>query len=112
MSDIDDYEMGFTEDLPPEFCRYKDEGCELSDSCLECPFPHCIYEEHGGRRRWLKQGRDKEIHRLFTSEGKVAGELAALFGVSRRTIQRALKKPLPVLPGNIEAGVTSGENKA
>ena len=26
-------------DLPPEFCRYRDEGCELAESCLDCPFP-------------------------------------------------------------------------
>jgi len=30
--------------------------------------------------------------RLFTSEGKRVKELAAMFGVSQRTIQRALKR--------------------
>ncbi len=36
-------------DLPPEYCRYRDEGCDLADSCLDCPFPQCIYEQPRGR---------------------------------------------------------------
>ena len=26
-------------DLPPEYCHYRDEGCDLAESCLDCPFP-------------------------------------------------------------------------
>jgi hypothetical protein len=80
-----------TRDLLPEFCRYRDEGCEYAASCLACPFPQCLYDEPGGRQRWLKNRRDKEIKRLF-SGGRKIGELAPLFGVSPRTIQRALKE--------------------
>ena len=89
-------ESGFLEgrnielDLPPEYCRYRDEGCELADSCLHCPFPGCIYDQPGGKRRWLKRLRDREIVRLFTTEGKGIKELARGFGVSQRTVQRAL----------------------
>ena len=25
-------------DLRPEFCHYRDEGCDLAKSCLNCPF--------------------------------------------------------------------------
>ncbi len=78
-------------DLPPEFCRYRDEGCELANSCLGCPFPQCIYEQPRGRQRWLKTLRAKEMARLFTTRGKRLNELADMFGVSRRTVQRALK---------------------
>jgi hypothetical protein len=38
-----------TADLPPEFCHYKDEGCEYAASCLACPFPQCLYEEPRAR---------------------------------------------------------------
>ncbi len=76
-------------DLPPEFCRYRDEGCEYAASCLACPFPQCLYDEPRGRQRWLKELRNKEIKRLFTGGWKI-NELAPLFGVSQRTIQRAL----------------------
>ena len=78
-------------DLPPEFCHYKDEGCELAESCLNCPFPGCIYDEHGGKQRLLKRQRDAEIVRLFKKEAKGVKELASIFGVSQRTVQRALK---------------------
>lgn len=78
-------------DLPPEYCRYKDEGCEYAQSCLECPFPQCLYDEPRGRQRWLKELRNREINRLFEAGSKVR-ELAALFDVSDRTVQRALKK--------------------
>ena len=78
-------------DLPPEYCRYRDNGCDLADSCLNCPFSKCIYEETGGRRRWLKGLRDKEMARLFSTEGKGIKELALIFGLSQRTVQRALK---------------------
>ena len=81
-------------DLLPEYCQYKDEGCDLADSCLKCPFPQCIYEQPGGKRRWQKRLRDGEITRLFTSEDKGVKELALMFGVSQRTVQRALKDSL------------------
>lgn len=81
-------------DMPPEYCRYRDEGCELASSCLNCPFPRCIYEQPRGRQRWLKGLRDREMVRLANSEGMGIKELALRFGVSERTVQRALKNSL------------------
>ena len=78
-------------DLPPEYCQYRDEGCDLADSCLGCPFPQCVYEQPGGKQRWLKKLRDREIARLFTDFGKAVKEIALMFGISPRTVQRALK---------------------
>ena len=78
-------------DLPPEYCRYQDEGCEVADSCLNCPLPVCIYDEPGGKQRLVKRQRAREMARLFTNEGKGVKELAQIFGVSQRTVQRALK---------------------
>ena len=79
-------------DLPPEYCHYRDDGCDLAESCLRCPFPRCIYDEPGGRQHWLKRRRDREVIRMFYQEGKGVKELAGVFGVSRRTVQRALKR--------------------
>ncbi|MDH5696301.1 MAG: helix-turn-helix domain-containing protein [Dehalococcoidia bacterium] len=78
--------------LPPEYCHYQDDGCEFADSCLNCPFPECIYAQPGGKQQWLKRLRDEEVIRLFTTQGKGVKELASVFGVSRRTIQRILKR--------------------
>ncbi len=36
-------------DLPPEYCQYRDDGCELAGSCLKCPFKRCIHDEPGGK---------------------------------------------------------------
>ena len=89
-------ELGFSEsreakpDLLPEYCRYQDEGCEFAASCLNCPLPKCIYDQPGGKQRWLKRSRDKEIVSLFSVEGEEVRELAVRFGVSQRTVQRAL----------------------
>ena len=79
-------------DLPPEFCRYPDQGCEFSESCLNCPLPMCVFEEAGGRRRLLQDRRAEEMARLSVTESKGTRELAELYGVSQRTVQRALRK--------------------
>ncbi len=81
-------------DLPPEYCHYRDEGCELADSCLNCPFAKCIYDEPGGKQSWLKRVRAIEMTKLFTIDGKGVKELSQMFGISRRTVQRALKTTL------------------
>ena len=83
---------GIELDLPPEYCHYQDNGCEFADSCLNCPLPKCIYDQPGGRQRWLKGLRDRDIVRLASSEGKGVKELATRFGVSQRTVQRVLKR--------------------
>ena len=78
-------------DLPPEYYQYRDEGCDLAISCLNCPFARCVYDEPRGKQRWFKKLRAKEMARLVNAEGKGVKELALLFGVSQRTVQRALK---------------------
>jgi len=71
--------------------QYRDEGCELAASCLNCPFPQCVYDLPGGGQRLLKERRDVEILRLKAA-GKTIHELARLFQVSERTIRRVFKK--------------------
>ena len=83
---------GVEPDLPPECCQYCDDGCEFAPSCLNCPFATCIYDELGGRQHFARRLRDKEILRLFTIEKHGVAELAALFSISQRTVQRALKR--------------------
>ena len=89
-------------DLLPEYYHYRDEGCEFADSCLNCTLPKCVYDQPRGRQCRLKRLRDREMSRLFTTEGKGVKELALRFGVSQRTVQRALRSALNKggLPGN------------
>ena len=106
---------GTEPDLLPEYCHYRDGGCDLADSCLNCPFPKCIYDEPGGKQHWLKKLRDREIARLFSSEGKGVREIALMFDVSQRTIQRALRSSLSTSSSRsyqVEAGHGSTEGQS
>ena len=73
-------------DLPPEYCHYWDEGCDLAGSCLNCPLPGCIYDQPGGKQRWLKRLRDREMVRLASTGGKGVKELATMFRLSQTTV--------------------------
>jgi len=56
------------------------------------PSPECIYAQPGGRQQWLKRLRDGEVLKLFNDQSKGVRELAEMFDVSQRTIQRILKR--------------------
>ena len=77
-------------DLLPEEFPYEDEGCELAPSCLNCPFPRCLEEEPWGKEKFLKHQRAKRMWQL-REEGKSVGEIARIFEVSTRTVQRWLR---------------------
>lgn len=96
-------------DLLPEYYHYRDEGCEFFDSCLGCPFPQCLYDEPRGKQRWLKGLRNREIAGLFGSGGWGVKELALLFGLSQRTIQRALKSTLSISLSKINSKIEKTE---
>jgi len=78
-------------DLLPEETDWRDEGCEFFPSCLSCPLPRCLEEEPRGRQRLRMAGRGRRMAEL-RKRGKSVKEIADLFGVSQRTVQRALKK--------------------
>jgi hypothetical protein len=69
--------------------RYRDDGCEVNDSCLTCPLPRCRYEEPGGLRAIMNEARDNEIIEL-RGRGVSVDAIADRFGVSRRTVFRVL----------------------
>ena len=82
--------MNLEQDVLPEQCRYQDEGCDVFPSCLNCPFPQCRYDEPG-RRHKRKELRNGEMLRLL-GEGQGVKELAQLFGVSKRTVYRIMRR--------------------
>jgi len=77
-------------DLLPEDFPYEDDGCELWPHCLTCPFPYCIKEEPWGKEKFLKTQRARRMMAL-KKEGKSNDEIARIFRVSVRTVQRGLK---------------------
>ena len=83
-------------DLLPEEFPYDDKGCELFPFCLDCPFPYCVREEPWGKEKFLKRRRAERMLEL-RQEGKSVDEIARIFEVSPRTVQRWLQ----VLRGGI-----------
>lgn len=71
--------------------HYQDNGCHLSPSCLNCPFPRC-YEEGGifGIKRALVQQEIEKLHQNGIPIKKE--ELKAKFNVSNKTINRVLAR--------------------
>ncbi len=81
-----------TGDRLPDYAEYCDEGCDLSPSCLNCPLPRCRHDRQPQGRRAARVLRDAEIIRQHTCEGKGTSELAQDFKVSKRTIQRIIRR--------------------
>lgn len=77
-------------DALPENTEYRDGGCDLYPSCLRCPLPQCRYDDPGGASAMLRMGRDATILRLAERERVPVDRLAAMFGLSRRTVFRVL----------------------
>jgi transposase-like protein len=77
-------------DVLPEEFPYEDKGCELFPSCLSCPFTDCLREQPWGKERFLKGKRARRMLEL-KQEGKGVREIARIFEVSPRTVQRWLK---------------------
>lgn len=75
-------------DLLPEFCHYRDEGCKLAPSCLECPFPTCVEDSFWGRQKQMKYLRDVEIFRLHESEALSTRAISRRFNLNLRTVER------------------------
>ena len=84
--------MRLTPDVLQEFYAYRDAGCDLSPSCLECPLPQCKYDNPLLGRRKRRSGRDRQVVDAFRQEGLTAPQVAARFDMSQRTVFRILKR--------------------
>ncbi|OGO24207.1 MAG: hypothetical protein A2Z28_07475 [Chloroflexi bacterium RBG_16_51_9] len=81
-------------DLLPDQVEWRDEGCEFFSSCLNCPLPKCVEDEPRGQQRLRMEARKRRMAELRRN-GKNVKEIAGLFSVSRRTVQRALENKKP-----------------
>lgn len=79
-------------DALPEHTHYTDHGCELFRACLECPFETCQYETPGGAGAMRRSARNAALAMAAGTERASAGELAAMFGLSTRTVFRVLRQ--------------------
>ncbi len=90
-------------DRLPETTAFRDNGCDVHPRCLTCPLPRCRYDEPGWRQRTERGERDTEILRMRLKQALSIGDLAAQFGVSTRTVHRALSRG-----GKMRAGIGAG----
>ena len=79
-------------DSLPEQYPYRDNGCEVSPSCLECPLPMCKYDDPTAYYRQIRDSRDREIVQAKRVEGKSVSQIASHFGLSQRTVHRVLER--------------------
>mgnify|MGYP001246696165 FL=1 len=78
-------------DTLPENTRYKDDGCDASLTCLECPLSLCKYDDPGWLQRENRRTRDDQIFRL-RSEQVAVTEISKRFGISTRTVHRIVQR--------------------
>ena len=78
-------------DTLPENTRYKDDGCDVSSTCLDCPLPLCKYDDPGWLQRESRRTRDDEIFRL-RQKGVPVAEISQQFEISTRTVHRIVQR--------------------
>ena len=66
-------------DVVPERYPYRDEGCEVSPSCLRCPLPQCKYDDPGWLQRQKREERDRDVVAAVLDEGLPVTQVAAHF---------------------------------
>jgi hypothetical protein len=76
----------------PEQMHYSDTGCEVSMSCLECPLPQCKFDDPAWYQAYKRQGRDMEVVWAYKEERLSVFQVARRFGVSPRTVHRAIRR--------------------
>jgi len=75
-------------------CWQATEKLGHQSSCLSCPFPKCLLDEWGdGPFKAKRRKRNEAIAKLRRKPTKTV-ELASMFGLSIRTIQRILVNAL------------------
>ena len=79
-------------DALPEHTSYADGGCELYSACLSCPLDQCQFDGAGGASGVRRRKRNEELILAASQDGIGPGDLATMFGLSRRTVFRVLRQ--------------------
>jgi hypothetical protein len=87
-----------TLDATPEFYHYEDTGCEVSNTCLNCPLPQCKHDDPVWFQRNRRLARDFNVLTAIRVESLTVEEAAARFSVTERTIFRILRRCRDAMP--------------
>ncbi len=85
-------------DTVPELYPYRDTGCEVSRSCLNCPLPQCKYDNPTWFQHHRRMARDFKVLNAMRSEELTVEEAAQRFSVTARTIFRILRRSGQAVP--------------
>ena len=85
----------------PENYNYRDTGCELAPSCLECPLATCKYDDPAYGRSGRTMFRDREIVRL-RMQGSRVSEIAKSVCTSERTVYRVIQRDRDKIVGVVQ----------
>ena len=69
---------------------FKDTGCELHPSCLDCPRQPCIEDEPTSPTPW-QRGRRNGLVMQMRANGVAVKNIAIYFGVNERTVRRIVE---------------------
>jgi hypothetical protein len=79
-------------DAVPEFYHYEDNGCEVSESCLNCPLPQCKYDDPVWYQKHRRLAKDLKVLSVMRMEKLTVEETAERFSVTVRTIFRIMRR--------------------
>ena len=81
-------------DSLPEHYPYRDDGCHVSPSCLNCPLTVCILDDPSQLQRAAYAARQADRQRAIKAlvdENLRPGEISRRLNISLRTVFRELK---------------------
>ena len=79
-------------DVVPEHFSYRDDGCEVSSSCLKCPLPQCKYDDPTWFQREKRKERDGDVLATMRRNHLSVPQVATRFEISQRTVFRILSR--------------------
>ena len=71
---------------------YDDTGCEVADSCLECPLSRCKFDDMQWFIKYRRMARELRMAADIYDEGLSIAQAAERFSVTPRTVLRVLRR--------------------
>ena len=91
----------------PENYNYRDTGCELAPSCLECPLATCKYDDPAYGRSGRTMFRDREIVRLRMQGSRVVGDREVLCAQASGRVYRVIQRDRDKIVGVVQPAASN-----
>ena len=97
-------------------CRVSDEGCEVAQSCFDCPLSRCKHDDIDWYRFWRKRVKHLLIGQEIERDGLTTEEASVRFQITDRQVfrikrwsRRAVKR---LTPDDLEVFMRLAEGSA